>query len=177
MIGHVRRLGPLTIFMLTMAACGGGDGSAGSTALAAPLSGMDNGVEVIFGHGMARSLVGVTEIWQSGVNADENPFTIFLSSATLSCATDLGSRNPPPGYTVVISFSASDVGTESDSYELYRFKDGWIDTNGDSGTVVATITAADTESFSGTIDMAWDWYDETVGSLAGEFTVVSCLDR
>jgi hypothetical protein len=173
---RVLRPGLLTIFVLVTLSCGGGDGADASTPLASPISGLDDGVEVTFGHGMARSLVGVTEVWSSGVNPDEKPFVIFLSSATLSCATDLGARNPPPGYTVMIGFSSSDVGAESDSYELYRFKGGWIDTNGDSGTTVSTITAADADSFGGTVDLAWEWYDGTVGSLSGEFKVVSCLE-
>lgn len=174
--GPIRRSCLLTLLALVSISCGGGDASDASTPLGSPISGLDGGFEVTFSHGMARSLAGVTEVWQSGVNADEHPFVIFLSSATLSCATDLGSRNPPPGYTVMIGFSNSDVGAESDSFELYRFKDGWIDTNGDSGTNVSTITAADAGSFSGTVDLAWEWYDGKVGSLSGEFSVVSCLD-
>jgi hypothetical protein len=172
-----RHVAALVVSMLAVMGCGSGSGgSSAPTVLGTPLSGVDDGVAVTFNHGMARSLVGLTDVWDHGVHPDSAPFGIFISSATLSCATALDG-NPPQGYTLLIAFPSDDVGAEAEENKLFRHKGGWVDTSGTDATAPTTITAADGDSFSAGLDLTWEWYDGKVGSLSGDFTVTSCLEQ
>lgn len=156
--------------------CGSDPGSATPLPLPAPVSGVDNGAAVTFTHGMARSLVGLTDVWSYGVHPDSTPYGVFISSAELSCSTDLGTKNPPQGYTLLITFASTEVGATAEKNKLFRHAGGWLDTNGADATTPTIIKAADAESLDASLDLTWEWYDGTVGSLAGDVSVASCLE-
>lgn len=183
MLMDTRSAMPRAVLLLLLPAlisCGDGDGSstpASPLPLPTPLSGVDNGAAVTFTHGVARSLVGLTDVWSYGVHPDSAPYGILISSAELSCATDLGAKNPPQGYTLLITFATTEVGATAEKNKLFRHAGGWLDTSGADATAPTTITAAEADSLSASLDLTWEWYDNTVGSLSGDVTVTSCLGQ